>query len=171
MPFSDKEHKQWTKELYLKLKPETVVDIGIGSGTYAKLLRGAHKANWIGLEAWAPYITEWKLEPLYNKIIIGDVRYLDFNRVHHNPDLVIIGDCVEHLEMAEALELIERLKAWAKNIVVSIPVGEYPQDAYKGNWFEAHKSTWTHEQMAKALGEGVKMQASGKILSAFLWSA
>jgi hypothetical protein len=170
MPFSDKEHKQWTKEIYARMKPETVVDIGIGSGTYAKLLRGTHSANWIGIEAWAQYVTQWKLEPLYNKIVIGDVRYLDLNRVCAAPDLVIIGDCVEHLDMAEALDLIERLKAWAMNIIVSLPVGEYPQGAYEGNWFEAHKSTWSHEQMVKALGDGIKLQARGEILSAFLWS-
>lgn len=74
MPYSDFENKDIAKRWITEIAPESVVDVGAGSGTYRKLYDGGH---WTAVEGRALYVDEFELDKLYQDIIISDVRYLN----------------------------------------------------------------------------------------------
>lgn len=175
MPTSDGENKDKVIEWYREIKPKTVIDIGVGKGTYSRLIKGApinDQANWTAVEAWAPYATTYKLANWYNNIIIADAYYLDYGKVYNgHADLVIAGDVLEHMTKTESKELIAEFKKHAKNIIISIPLLHLDQDSYKGNWFEKHVDHWHFEDMQAELGSGLKDSLEGPTLGYFWWQA
>lgn len=172
MPFSDSEHKKDMVEWVKQFEPRFIVDVGVGCGTYSDLMRDKLKQHWIGIEVWAPYVTRYNLEKKYDHLVIGDIRFLDLQRIDSKPDLVIIGDCLEHLVTEDAIQVIKRLQSWSKNIIISLPIGDCPQGAWEGNAFERHLSTWSHEQVRHLFdGSGwIVEERRGKLLSAFWWT-
>ncbi|MFE7461684.1 hypothetical protein ACWFMI_23450 [Nocardiopsis terrae] len=171
MPTSDPELKDWALEHYRRLRPQVVADIGAGEGTYASLMRPHHRAQWYAIEAWGPYVTDYGLRELYDRVIISDVRHVDLHTVHYGPDLVIAGDVLEHMAHEEACVVVAKLKAWADHLLVSIPVVHHPQGSFAGNWFDAHQDHWHHRDMLDLLGPGVVDSVQGRVLAYFLWSA
>ena len=96
MPLSSAEGKSWTKERIYALAdagPVTVLDIGPGVGTYAKLLAGPEVARLTGVEIFEPYVHTYRLREYYDEIIIGDAREVDLPAA----DVVILGDVAEHM--------------------------------------------------------------------------
>lgn len=169
MPVSHSENKEWMLDRYVELKPEVTVDIGPGAGTYADLMRTSHRGEWKAVEAWAPYIPKYDLWKKYDHVIVSDFRHADFFSIHHGPDLVIIGDCLEHIPKDEAIYHMSRLKAWASAILVSVPLGNSPQGEVDGNWFEIHRSTWSFKDMEDLLSDGLASSHRGKVVGSFLW--
>lgn len=170
MPRSSRENKAVVKGWYDRLEPEVVLDIGVGQGTYALLCRGGHAARWIGVEAWAPYVADYGLAGLYEEIIIGDVRYLDLKRIQ-KPDMVIIGDVLEHMKKDEAKQLINDLLEITEHLVISVPLKHLAQDAWHGNWFETHVDHWHHDDMLEFLSDRLVETKTGKVLGYYLCSA
>ncbi len=166
MPYSHDENLEWIKSRYALADPEHTLDIGPGAGKYSDHLRSP-KCKWTAVEAWGPYITEFNLWAKYDMVIVADFQHFDLATIYI-PDLVIIGDMLEHLDDTAAQIQINRIKDWTDNIIVSIPLGDYPQEAYQGNWFERHKSTWTHEKVMDLLGDGTSHQL-GEVTGAYHW--
>ncbi len=82
----------------------TVLDVGAGSGAYGKLLReGMPKSRILGVEIFEPYVDRFGLEEIYDRVIVGDVLDEDFDL---SPDVVIIGDVLEHMDRADALSVL-----------------------------------------------------------------
>ncbi|MFT0892176.1 class I SAM-dependent methyltransferase [Pseudochelatococcus sp. G4_1912] len=170
MPHSYSEHKDWMLEKYLALKPDCVIDIGVGAGTYAKLMRPHFRAFWTGIEVWAPYIEQFDLKTKYDQLIVADILHLDFSTISPRPTLAIAGDVLEHIPKDTAKQQIARIKNWVDDLLISIPLGEMPQDSVGGNWYERHLATWEHDEMVQALGDGVVDAIKGKSLGAYHWS-
>lgn len=166
MPISDPDLKDWSLELYQQIKPQTVLDIGAGSGTYAKLMRSHHACKWTAVEAWGPYVEQFSLDTLYDQVIVADARYLsgDVFMV----DLVILGDVIEHMTKPDAVKLLCRIKRFAQHIIVSIPIGDWPQGAVGGVPFEEHKASWYEGEMQLVL-PGCEWKHEG-VLSVYHWS-
>jgi len=127
-----------------------VIDIGAGSGTYVKLIKEnagcCVDAEWIGIEAWLPYIQEFNLSNRYNRILNTDVRTLDWNTL--TPSVVIAGDILEHMTKIDAITLVNQVLASTNTMIISIPIRHMPQDAINGNPFEVHvKDDWSHEEV------------------------
>ena len=171
MPKSDKEGKkeiaEWCKELDGINK---IVDIGAGSGTYARMFRklGLFKsATLIGIEAWEPYIQEYKLKERYHEIINSDVRKVDFASI--SPfDLVIMGDVLEHITKEEAIDLVNTLSNFTRYAIISIPIVHYPQDAFEGNPYEVHvKDDWSHEEVLESFSNFEKT-FKGNVIGCYL---
>jgi predicted TPR repeat methyltransferase len=169
MPFSDSQGKDWAREVYLKIRPGHVIDIGPGAGAYAKLMRPHHRARWIGIEAWGPYIADYNLDQLYDVVHVADARLVDWTWFAGRADLVIIGDVLEHMTAVHAAVLLERLKRVATNLLVSIPVLHLDQGAVFGNPFERHVDHWTYEAMLHELGAGVVDTWQGDVLAYYWW--
>lgn len=167
MPISDPHLKYWSLELYKQIKPASVVDVGAGSGTYAKLMREHHDCHWTAVEAWGPYVAEYELESLYDNVIVADARYL--HPLSFAADLVILGDVIEHMTKPEAVRLLAGIKTKAKHIIVSIPIGEWPQGAVGGVPFEEHKASWYEGEMQLVL-PGCEWRHDG-VLSVYYWRA
>ncbi|GLY29944.1 hypothetical protein Kisp02_33090 [Kineosporia sp. NBRC 101731] len=155
MPMSSSEGKDWIRERIAVLaveRPVTVLDIGPGVGTYAKLLAGLPVGRVTGIEIYEPYVHTYRLREYYDEIILGDARTLAFPEA----DVVILGDVAEHMTEDEALGLWAKARAAAARAVyLSIPVVHYPQDEIEGNPHEVHVvDDWNHERVLKAF-EGI----------------
>lgn len=148
MPFSSSSGKNFIKSL--NLKAETVLDVGAGSGTYRDLFPnlGIH---WTALEIWQPYALKYNLMSKYDELIIDDVRTFEFV---DNYDLCFLGDVLEHMTVEEAKAVFAKIRKHCKTVVVSIPLGHYPQEEFEGNPYEAHVTdNWSHEDVIKTFGQ------------------
>ncbi|TKV61590.1 class I SAM-dependent methyltransferase [Nakamurella flava] len=147
MPMSSAEGKDWTRERIQQLSedPITVLDIGPGVGTYAKLLAGPNLAHITGIEIWEPYVHTYRLKEYYDEVIVGDAREVEFPTV----DVVVLGDVAEHMSEPDALRLWERAAAAARRAVyLSIPIVHYPQGHIEGNPHEHHVvDDWDHDRV------------------------
>ncbi len=154
MPTSSDEGKNiirlWVEEFSSSI--HTVLDLGVGKGTYKKIYtekksKPLKHAKWIGIEAWKPYIDEFKLESYYDQIINQDIRKVDYTALP-KIDLVFAGDVLEHVTKEEAVEVINQLMKKSDKIIISIPIIHYPQEEINNNPFEVHvKDDWSHREM------------------------
>ncbi len=153
MPMSSDEGKPWIRERIWSLAgadPVSVLDIGPGVGTYAKLLRGPAVAHLTGLEVWAPYVETYRLREHYDEIVIGDARTTRLPQA----DVVVLGDVLEHMPRTDALQLWERSATAARRAVyLSIPIVHYPQGEIEANPYEVHvEDDWDHDSVLQAFG-------------------
>lgn len=184
MPTSDGQGKGVALGWYRQISPLSVMDIGVGEGTYAKLMRDApdrvltiggevlrrvHRDRWTAVEAWEPYVDQFGLRNLYDEVIVSDVRRL--NWPIFRVDLVIAGDVLEHMPRDDAKQLLKRIRQGAANLIVSVPVLHLPQGAVNGNPYEQHVDHWTATAMRSELEQygTVRDQWVGDVLAYFWW--
>lgn len=138
---------------------KTILDIGIGEGTYYNLLTNNNVCNhseWIGIEVWEPYIEKYDLRSKYHKIINEDVRNIDFNSIG-KVSVTIAGDILEHITKEQSIVLVEKILDITDWFIISIPIIYYPQGEYDGNPYEEHvKPDWTHSEMMDTWGNYIK---------------
>jgi glycosyltransferase involved in cell wall biosynthesis len=132
MPFSSNCGKGHIKRIVNRIKPKTALDIGCGVGTYAKLFP---HLEWTGVEIWEPYIEKYDLKSLYPTLHSVDAREWIPTQKY---DVAFLGDVLEHMTVTDARYVLERLRECSETVIVSIPMGYYPQDAYEGNPHEEH---------------------------------
>lgn len=170
MPFSSNSGKAAITKVVEKLNPKRVLDVGAGCGTYSRMFRkpGQH---WTAIEIWKPYIEKYKLRDLYDIVIREDVRTW-LPSEHY--DLAFAGDILEHMTALAARNVLAKLREAATTVIVSIPLGYYPQGEYDGNPYEEHiVDHWTDEAVRRVLGEptwstidneiGVYVYSRGKV--------
>lgn len=150
MPYSADEGKTWTFERVVALKPDSVLDIGPGCGTYARLLRPAlPRARFVGIEVHRPYVERFGLDELYDELIVNDVRFMNNLPL---ADVVVLGDVLEHLRHDEALWLWEQCRMVARlGVFLSLPIYGYDQGELEGNVHETHLHQWSDEQVRSEL--------------------
>jgi phospholipid N-methyltransferase len=139
---------------------DRVIDIGAGSGTYVKLVR--HEYNickdslWTAIEAWEPYISEFKLNSLYDQVINVDARTLNWEDLGKF-SVAVAGDVLEHMTKQEAIQLVEQILENCKVLIISIPIVYMPQDEINGNPFEIHvKPDWSHDEVLETWKDKIK---------------
>ena len=148
VPMSSAQGKDWTKAHVYALAtdgPVTVLDIGPGVGTYAKLLAGPQVSGLTGIEIWEPYVHTYRLRDYYDEVIVGDARLVAWPEA----DVVIMGDVAEHMTVPEAQTLWDKAIASAQRaIYLSIPIVHYPQGHIEGNPHEHHVvDDWNHDKV------------------------
>jgi hypothetical protein len=150
MPGSAEEGRKLMGDWIKMQNPRSVLDIGAGSGTYGKLMRQiVPDAYLIGIEAWEPYITRFKLDEIYDFGIHGDVRKIVSHAMIPRADVVILGDVLEHMSEEDARDVwAAAMTAARKAVYLSIPIVHYPQGHEEGNPFEEHVvPDYTHERV------------------------
>lgn len=169
MPKSSKENKDVAKQWHDMLNPKVVLDIGPGQGTYATLCKKPGE-YWIGIEAWAPYIEQFDLKSLYDSVIVADARFVNLDKLPRTPDLVIMGDVLEHMKKGEAKDLIAEMFSRYERIIISVPLKHLDQGPWEGNHFEIHVDHWHHEEMMQFLGGFLARTEykTGKVLGYYL---
>lgn len=147
MPSSLPEGKGWIAERILKIYPLTVLDVGVGMGTYSRLLKPILDpcCTFIGFEIFEPYVKRYRLHEHYHAIMVEDVRDI---ASFPPADVVILGDVLEHMEFKDAVRVLQRSREAARKAVfLSIPIIEWPQGSEGGNEHEAHVHVWDHDMV------------------------
>lgn len=160
MPFSSRNGKDFTVEVVEALYRQNgerlaILDLGAGSGTYPRLFAQSAleraRCEWWGVEVWEPYVDRFGLRALYDTLLVADIRDhagalapLSQRRF----DLAIVGDVLEHIEVAEATALFRWLAGFCAQLLLSIPIKHYPQGEVDGNPYERHVvDDWTHAKV------------------------
>ena len=154
MPFSSSSGKAYITNVIQNLpdsiKRKPVLDIGAGSGTYSNLFKGMLTGPWTGVEAYQPYVEEFDLKSKYEFLQVADIREIELFR---NFGVIFLGDILEHMTAEQAYSVLEKAKEVADIVIVSIPIGYYPQDAYGGNTYEIHiVDNWTDAAFIEKFG-------------------
>jgi len=151
---------------------DSVLDIGAGKGTYLKLLK--HKANvlplakFICIEAWLPYIDQFKLISKYDVVINDDARKVNYKSLN-GIGLTIAGDVLEHMTKEESIIIVDNISKISKFMIISIPVIHYPQEAINDNPFEEHiKDDWSHEEVMETWCNFIIDSEVGKEIGVYL---
>ncbi len=148
MPFSAPSFDEVTKSIVQMLSPQTVLDIGCGAGKYGELVRAlVPAATVIGIEPEAGYIERFKLDLIYDEVRRIDALDLIASATEEFYDLVIIGDCIEHLPKSAGLDLLNFLTYRCSYILVVCPEFDV-QNAHEGVNAEAHISVWSERDFA-----------------------
>lgn len=145
MPYSYGDYKN---EVIHHIKEHTseyskILDVGPGAGTYGSMLR---HLDIEALEIHPPYIQMFKLNEIYKKIYIGDIRDFDVSEY----DYIIMGDVLEHLTVEESKSVLNKMKD--KKVMVAVPY-LFEQGEEMGNIYETHhQPELTHELMIERYG-------------------
>lgn len=176
MPSSAPDHISLLCKKLLELKPETILDVGVGYGKLGFLAREyleswndrVHPQDWqvkiYGVEAWEPYTTLPWYEHLYNGVYQGTLQsWCDKRSVEIDPedpeafDVIVAGDVIEHLEKEEALHCLAFLLKQCKGeLLLSLPIGPnwLNNQVVDGNPFEKHRSAWEVAEVEKLVPPG-----------------
>lgn len=147
MPLSNPWHLPAVLHFVAALQPKSVLDVGVGTGTYGFMIRQhmdiAHErllpSQWEllidGLEIFEPYRNPlWSFA--YNSVFVGDARETLPQR--GNYDVIVCNDVLEHLAKSEAVKLAETMLRHAPVAIITTPNFDCPQDNWGGNEAERH---------------------------------
>lgn len=154
MPFSSSSGKAYIDRFMAYLaKIDTAghrfLDVGPGAGYYSKYRKDFRDSHWTAVEIWQPYLDKYKLCDLYDRVHIADARTFDFGETRYT--VSFLGDVLEHMDKESAKQLVAKVARQSWFVVISIPIGHYPQGEYEGNPYEAHVTdNWTVEDVLEA---------------------
>jgi len=138
----------------MKIKPKTILDIGIGYGKYGVLFReyldlwntdeSFDSVNITGVEAFKKY--QNPVWDVYDSVYLDDIKnVLPLLRKKPVFDLVFMGDVIEHFTKEEGLRILKELVY--NNIIIVTPLEVSEQTIVYGNEYETHKSSWSKEDL------------------------
>ena len=143
MPYSDSIYDRLVCGVVKELRPQRVLDVGVGAGKYSGLVRGMCDAHLTGIEVHWPYLEQFNLADLYDEMWAFDVMDLVEYRRAISFDLVILGDVLEHLRRSDGMDLLDYFFYRSKHVIVVYPDLYVQEGDPWGNSFEAHISLWT----------------------------
>lgn len=127
---------------------KNLLDVGCGPGRMGSVIRRHRDIYAVGVDAYNPYLEICKSNNSYDKLIQGDVRELSFE--DKSFDVILCTELIEHLEKAEACELIKKMERIArKQVIITTPVGKYEAHAHDDNDFQEHRSVWRPSEIKK----------------------
>ena len=150
MPTSRPYHLTWLCNRIIELKPQSILDIGVGFGSKGMLFREYtdvwngnmfdKKTRIDGVEVFKKYITKLQ-EEIYDHIYYGDI--LELIDTLPDYDLIYMGDVLEHIERNKGFELIKKLRGKSRDLIIVKPARVSHQGAVYGNDKESHISQWS----------------------------
>ncbi|MEJ5342822.1 MAG: hypothetical protein WHT09_14775 [Thermogutta sp.] len=152
MPTSEPRTLSIVHDIILRIKPSSVIDIGVGHGKTGVLVREYtdiwheryDKHSWTtriyGIEAFAQYRNAlW--DYAYDDVYIGDA--LSVLPGLPNVDLIVALDVWEHLSREYAEKLLELCLNKSRFLLLSTPIVVREQGDVLGNAYERHVSQWS----------------------------
>lgn len=132
-----------SKQLTVKnLEFRSALDVGGGPGrTFRRIRQLVPIPYAVGLDIFRPYILQAKEQKVYDDHVLAKASCLPFK--DSSFDVVVALQVIEHMHKEEALIAIKQMERIAKKkVILSTPRGVYPQEAYDGNPYQVHESTW-----------------------------
>lgn len=135
--------------------PNTVLDVGCGTGDFMKKLANKKKWKITGIDIHKKSLEEAKKARVYKQLIRGDenkvLQKLIKKRITF--DTVFCSQLIEHLPKAEGNKLLRQMEKVANNrIIVCTPNG-YLEQPYEHelhrNKHQVHKSGWLTNEFKK----------------------
>ena len=172
MPSSQIENITTIVRWIAEIDPASILDVGVGFGKYGVLAREYtdlrhgryHRRDWKvvidGIEIFDPYVNPtWDI---YDRVFCEDaVELLPHLK---NYELVLLCDVIEHLEKPVGQAMLAECRRMAtRAVIVSTPLGQFPQDPIHGNEHERHRSEWTEKDFP-----GFTLRFEGHCLSGIL---
>lgn len=129
------------------LQPRSALDVGAGAGKYGRLLAAAAPdCDRMALEVEPRYVEQHGLRTLYHRVDIADAA--QWWRASPEPafDLIIVGDCIEHMAKSEGQDLLNAMVYRCSWLLVLAP--EFVvQGAVGGVDAEVHRSVWSERDL------------------------
>ena len=85
------------------------------------------------IEIYKDNIGKHKLNDIYRKVFLGDIREFTFN--HY--DLIIFGDVLEHMSVEDAQKVLEYAWPRCRDLIVAVPY-QWVNRSHYGNPWEVH---------------------------------
>lgn len=149
---------------------ETFLDCACGFGKWGMLIRHSalsqgKRITLVGFDIWKPYLKEIKSFKLYDDLILCHLAFFPFRE--NTFDVVLISECLEHLEKKFGLNTIKDAKVITKKrLIITTPNVFYRQAKLRGNPWEEHKSSWSPRDFKRlgfrVYGFGCKIYFPGK---------
>lgn len=83
------------------------------------------------------------------KVICDDIQNFNLFLNENEMETLIWQDGPEHLLMQNSINILDEMKKYFSNIIISTPNGIYEQDEMYGNIYEKHLSFWNIEDYKK----------------------
>jgi len=139
---------------YIEKGSSSILDVGCGKGQVMKFINRNKRFYTVGVDIFEPYIEHCRASGIHDDYIMGDIRELAFE--DKSFDTVLCLETIEHLGKREGLKVLQKLEKIArKQVIVSMPVGKYRQEAEDNNPFQKHRSVW-HPREMKKLGYEIR---------------
>lgn len=137
---------QWAAQGTLR----TALDVGAGQGKWGGIIRRVSpNVELEALEPWRESASRLERDEAYTRVIHRDAEALfEAWALSSKWDLVMIGDCIEHMRKSFGMDLLECLQYRSRRIVVVWPV-KYLQGPEGGNVQEAHISSWSMKDFVR----------------------
>jgi len=159
----------------MKLKPKTVLDIGVGFGKWGFLCREylecwqgrVYPKDWElridGIEAWEPFTELPWIKTVYSNLYVGDA--VELINTLPDYDLIIANDVIEHVEKVSGLKLLNAIVTKSKNAIVNVPTGKgwMNNKVVDDNPHDKHKAVWGIDEITAAA------QIHNKIATCHMW--
>lgn len=146
----------------LKMKPKSVLDVGIGFGKYGFLCREylecwndrVFPEQWqtkiVGIEIFEPYTKLAHNQVIYDKIYAqpaGEIIPEIFD--YENFDLVICMDVIEHLKKEDGIFLgQDMINGAQKGVIINVPTGNWLHNVVvANNPAEEHQAIWEESDL------------------------
>lgn len=128
----------------------TVVDFGCGGGSFGQLVRkhAVPTVRLVGCDGYEPSVELCRTLG-YNEVYLSNM--VEFStRPEADGEVWMFGDVLEHLDEKRADFVLETArKRGVEAVLISIPVGPYPQGAPKHNPLEEHRWTFWPSKLAE----------------------
>ncbi|OGA99922.1 MAG: hypothetical protein A3E25_19575 [Burkholderiales bacterium RIFCSPHIGHO2_12_FULL_69_20] len=135
------------QQLVQRVAPARALDVGTGAGKYGRLLAEfAPACQRVGIEVEPGYVAQFGLAGLYHQLHLADAGAWWRDHPDERFDLVLIGDCIEHLPKSQGLDLLNAMVYRCAWLVLLAP--EFiVQPATGGVASEAHVSVWSERDL------------------------
>lgn len=150
------------------IRPESALDIGVGTGQWGFMLRNyldmrygrIERKNWKltldGIEGFQQYRNPaWDY---YDNVVIGDA----FDVLRNGGrcyDAILMIEVLEHFQKDTGIWVLKKLAEIGRHVFVSYANME--QGAFMGNSFEVHRSVWTDEEILTLLPNAEVIHKTG----------
>ena len=119
----------------------------LGCGKNSLLIRSGIIKNLrvTGVDIFEPYVKLHNSDGLYESCTLADITKIDFQP--NQFDTVVCMDVLEHITKDEGAKLLDKMKIWGRNVIITTPNGTVPGIPSDGNVYQGHQSGWTAKEL------------------------